>query len=254
MNLQCRPEIATAYKSRAQIARIVSEDWCARELFCPGCSNDKLSRARNNTEAIDFGCDNCGQGFQVKSGCGWSERVPDAAYEAMIRAIRADKTPNLYVLQYAPTWNITNLLLVPRFFFSETAIEKRKPLADTARRAGWIGCNILLSKIADDGKIRIVANGVVRSKAQVREHYENLRSISALPPSVRGWTLDVLNAVRRLMKAEFALDDVYAFESELQAAHPKNRNVKPKIRQQLQVLRDLGFIQFTGQGRYVVNA
>jgi type II restriction enzyme len=66
--------------------------------------------------------------------------------------------------------------------------------------------------------------------------------------------LDVLNAVRRLMKAEFALDDVYAFESELQAAHPKNRNVKPKIRQQLQVLRDLGFIQFTGQGRYVVNA
>jgi type II restriction enzyme len=254
MNLQCRGELAASYKSRSQIARVVSEDWCARELFCPACSNDRLSRARNNAEAIDFSCDCCKERFQVKSGSRWSERrVPDAAYDAMIRAIRSDRTPNLYVLQYAPSWTISNLLLVPRFFFSETAIEKRKPLAVSARRAGWVGCNILLSNIAEDGKIRIVSDGAARSKKSVREHYDRLRPLSTLPPSIRGWTLDVLNVVRRLKRREFNLADVYAFETELQNVHPSNRNVRPKIRQQLQVLRDLGLLSFAGQGHYLVR-
>jgi type II restriction enzyme len=32
--------------------------------------------------------------------------------------------------------------------------------------------------------------------------------------------------------------------------HPDNRHVPDKIRQQLQVLRDLGFVEFLGGGRY----
>jgi len=36
----------------------------------------------------------------------------------------------------------------------------------------------------------------------------------------------------------------------LQAKHPQNQNVKPKIRQQLQILRDRGFIEFLGNGYY----
>ena len=47
----------------------------------------------------------------------------------------------------------------------------------------------------------------------------------------RGWTLDVLNVVRTLGRAEFSLPDVYAFSSELQRLHPRNRFVQPKIRQ-----------------------
>ena len=35
--------------------------------------------------------------------------------------------------------------------------------------------------------------------------------------------------------------------------YPGNRNVRPKIRQQLQVLRDQGFLQFTARGRYRVT-
>ena len=34
------------------------------------------------------------------------------------------------------------------------------------------------------------------------------------------------------------------------AIYPANQNVRPKIRQQLQVLRDQGYIEFLGQGRY----
>lgn len=66
----------------------------------------------------------------------------------------------------------------------------------------------------------------------------------------RGWIADVLACVRRLGKEKFTLPEVYEFESELQMKHPKNRNIRPKIRQQLQVLRDRGIVSFEGRGRY----
>ena len=46
-------------------------------------------------------------------------------------------------------------------------IERRKPLAPTARRAGWVGCNILLEKIPDSGKIFYVKNGVATPEKEV---------------------------------------------------------------------------------------
>jgi type II restriction enzyme len=56
--------------------------------------------------------------------------------------------------------------------------------------------------------------------------------------------------VRALNKTEFTLQDVYAFAVQLEKLHPGNWHVRDKIRQQLQVLRDLGLIEFTGRGRY----
>jgi type II restriction enzyme len=47
-----------------------------------------------------------------------------------------------------------------------------------------------------------------------------------------------------------ASHDIYAFEAELAALCPGSNNVRPKIRQQLQVLRDQGYLQFVGRGRY----
>jgi len=49
---------------------------------------------------------------------------------------------------------------------------------------------------------------------------------------------------------KFVLPDVYAFALRLQRLHPENRHVRDKLRQQLQVLRDLGLIEFLGRGRY----
>jgi type II restriction enzyme len=60
----------------------------------------------------------------------------------------------------------------------------------------------------------------------------------------------VLNVVRSLNRKEFLLQDVYAFAGQLQKLHPGNRHVPDKIRQQLQILRDLGFVEFLGRGRY----
>jgi type II restriction enzyme len=149
---------------------------------------------------------------------------------------------------------VQDLLLVPRMFFTESVIEKRKPLGPNARRAGWIGCNILLGNIPPDGKIPMISSGVPVLKARVREEFSRVKQLAQLPPSLRGWTLDVLRAVRELGKPEFTLQEMYEFEPQLKALHPNNRNVRPKIRQQLQVLRDLGLLRFGERASYeVVN-
>jgi len=251
MNLQCRIDLASKYKAGSQIARVLSEEWCTRELYCPACDSDKLTGSKPNNPAVDFACAKCEQPFQLKSLRNWNPRkIVDAGYEAMLRAIRADKTPNLLVLQYSSAWLVQNLLLIPRMFFSESVIEKRNPLAPHARRAGWVGCNILLSEIPADGKIVIISAGVPVLKRQVREEFSRVKQLAELPPSLRGWTLDVLRVIRRLGKSEFSLQELYDFESELKSLHPQNQNVRPKIRQQLQVLRDVGLISFLSPGNY----
>jgi type II restriction enzyme len=210
--------------------------------------------SRVNTPAVDLECPRCSQLFQLKSMKGWNPRkVVDAGYDAMIRAIRSDKVPNLLVLQYSVNWSIRNLLLIPKVFLSESAIERRKPLGTGARRAGWVGCNILLGQIAADGKIPVISDGAPIAEQKVRGEFSRIRKLAEVPPSLRGWTVDVLRVVRRLGKTRFSLSEIYEFEPELQAAHPFNRNVRPKIRQQLQVLRDIGLIEFSARGTYEIR-
>lgn len=43
--------------------------------------------------------------------------------------------------------------------FVSEIIEERKPLTKSARRAGWVGSNILFSKIPKAGQIFYVENG-----------------------------------------------------------------------------------------------
>jgi len=62
----------------------------------------------------------------------------------------------------------------------------------------------------------------------------------------------VLRAVRQLGKPEFTLQEMYECEPKLKALHPNNQNVRPKIRQQLQVLRDLGLLRFGARGSYEI--
>ena len=63
--------------------------------------------------------------------------------------------------------------------------------------------------------------------------------------------MDALNCVNQISSKSFTLDEIYQFENLLHIKHPKNNNIKPKIRQQLQFLRDRGFIEFLGNGKYI---
>ena len=58
----------------------------------------------------------------------------------------------------------------------------------------------------------------------------------------------------QVRKDRFSLQELYQFESYLQRIHPRNQNVRPKMRQQLQILRDLGLIELTRPGNYEVRS
>ncbi|MGZ5508690.1 MAG: hypothetical protein ACXWKH_20140, partial [Limisphaerales bacterium] len=62
-----------------------------------------------------------------------------------------------------------------------------------------------------------------------------------------------LNGIRTLGKTEFTNDDAYQLETHLSKLHPDNKNVRPKIRQQLQVLRDLGLLEHVSPGVWAIN-
>lgn len=240
------------YKSNCQRARIGTEAWGASHLFCPSCESPRLRQARPNTAAVDFTCPECDARFQLKSQSkAIRNKIVDAAFSEMRRAIIQDRTPNLFVLHYdLPTWAVRTALLIPHFAFALSAIERRKPLAPTARRAGWVGCNILLSAIPPAAQIPVVLDGVARTAFEVRRDYERVRPLETLKTETRGWTLDVLRVIQSLGRAEFDLCDAYAHSVALSRLHPRNRHVHEKIRQQLQVLRNMGILSFLGSGSY----
>ena len=252
MNLQLPAAGLDRYKSASQRARVGTESWGATNFFCPACESPRLRSAPQGTAAIDYVCPSCDSPFQLKSQSRpLGSRIVDAAYSEMKRAILEDRTPNLFVLHYdLETWAVRTVLLVPHFAFALSAVERRKPLAATARRAGWVGCNILLDKIPVHARISVVSEGTSHTPREVRSSYDRLRPLEKLQVEKRGWTLDVLNAIHLLKKKEFSLADAYTLEPELSKLHPANRHVRPKIRQQLQALRDLGLLTFLAPGSY----
>src|SRR5262249_53612323 len=146
--------------------------------------------------------------------------------------------------------SVTNFFVVPKHFFIRDIIEERKPLASTARRAGWIGSHILLNKIPDAGKIYLVRNSIPQPKDIVLAEWERTLFLRNESVEARGWLIEVMKCVEAIGKPEFGIEDVYAFESRLSDLYPNNRHVKQKIRQQLQFLRDRGYLDFLSRGNY----
>ena len=252
MNLSFPNEGLDRYKSLSQRARISSESWGARELYCPRCPSNSLAALPGNTPVFDYRCPNCLSAFQLKSSVSaFRTKLTDGAYAQMQVAIHEGRAPNLFLLQYQlEPLSATALTFIPDFAFTLSALECRRPLAATARRAGWIGCNILLNCIPADARITVIHEKHVVPATQVRRSFRRLKPLASLKPEPRGWALDVLNVVHSINKTSFELSEVYAFEEHLSNLHPDNRHVRDKIRQQLQILRDLKFLEFHGNGRY----
>jgi len=99
----------------------------------------------------------------------------------------------------------------------------------------------------------VVRESVVLPASDVREKYRHVKPLQEPKAKQRGWTLDVLNTVRRLGKTEFTTTEMYSFTHELEKLHPDNRHVKDKIRQQLQVLRDRGFLRQAERGSWALT-
>jgi type II restriction enzyme len=211
-----------------------------------------MTRYRNNRPVADFACTECGEDFELKSQKGkFGQKIVDGAFGTMCGRLAANDNPSLILMNYSlARLSVTDLFFVPKHFFVREIIEERKPLAPTARRAGWIGCNILLGEIPNAGKVFLIRDGQQTPKAAVLEQWRNTLFLKDEGVAARGWLIEVMKCVEAVGRETFSLDDVYAQEGRLHRLYPGNRNVRPKIRQQLQVLRDRGFLDFVARGRY----
>lgn len=243
---------AEGYKSPSQRARRVTEPWGAENFYCCACVSPRLDSLPNNARVSDLVCPDCAERYQLKSQ---SKKIGGSVlgsnYQKMLDAIDANLTPNFFLLHYElPAWLVRDLLLIPKFAVTSSVIIPRKPLGETARRKRWQGYVLDFAQIPNVAKIPLVIAGVEREPSAVRADFARIAPVREMKSDQRGWTLNVLRCVEKFGATEFTTQQSYEFESQLSALHPDNRHVRDKIRQQLQVLRDLGFLEHVEKGRW----
>jgi len=240
------------YDSGSQMAKAWTERWAADWLYCMNCGHERIHQLPSNMPVADFFCSGCGDQYELKSQKkAFGRKVADGAYETKINRLVSDTGPNLILLRYdLPSRSVVSVDAVPKHFFVPSVIEKRKPLAATARRAGWIGSNILLERIPQSGMIPIVRSGMPVARDDVLAQWKSTTFLAKQKPEARGWLVDVMRCVDSIGQDEFSLAQIYSFENELGRIYPENNNIRAKIRQQLQILRDTGYIEFAGAGEY----
>ena len=251
MDIRLDSQLGDGYKSSSQRIRVITESWAVDNVFCPYCGSG-VSHFENNRPVADFYCHECAEEYELKSlGRVIGDKINDGAYETLIKRIKSSNNPNFLFLHYdKDSLKVKDLIVVPKYFFSPSIVEKRNPLSQEARRAGYVGCLILLGQIPSDGRIEVIRDGIPYPKRDVIEKLYRTKFVRDFDVESRGWVLDIMNCINRLEKKRFTLSEIYGFESFLADKHPTNNNIRAKIRQQLQVLRDKGFIAFEQRGIY----
>ena len=113
-------------------------------------------------------------------------------------------------------------------------------------------CDLDLTCIPSDGLIPVVSNGSEIKQIIVRAAYQTSKRFGEIPLSKRGGTALVLAVIRRIGAKEFTSADMHRYAGEMHKVYPENNHVEAKVHQQLQVLRDLGYLEFLGRGEYRV--
>jgi hypothetical protein len=105
----------------------------------------------------------------------------------------------------------------------------------------------ILAKIPPSQSIKI-PNFEIESPEEKYDIMEINEDI--LTSSLTGWKLEVFKCAQSIPSQIFSLNDINKFETDLKNKFPSNLHITAKIRQQLQYLRDLGLIEFLGNGQY----
>jgi type II restriction enzyme len=253
MNLQFDISKSQNYSSNSQIARVLTENWVKENSYCPNCGHTHLSEFENNKPVADFFCNNCSEEYELKSKDGnkLGDKIVDGAYSTMIERINSANNPNFFFLNYRKSnWVVNNFLIIPKYYFIPDIIIKRKPLSITAKRAGWIGCNIDISKVPERGRIFLIKDSEVIDRNKVYTKWKSTDFLQSKHRDTKVWILDVMNCIESLQNNVFTLEQIYSFEDQLRLKYPNNNHIKDKIRQQLQLLRDKGLLEFVERGKY----
>lgn len=254
MSLILDASLATSYKSASQQARVMTEPWVAQYLFCPNCG-DELVSFKANTKAKDFYCVSCLEEYQLKSSKkSMRSIISGADCDTFVACIKSRKQPSLILLRYenvSSQKRVKEIFAIPRKYIRLEMVQRRKPLPPGTKREGWVGCNIDIRTIPESHRVWFYKDGISLLKEHVISAWHKaLHKKSHKQKTISPWTEDVWECVKQLPTENFFLKDIYAFETILSQKHPDNKHVRDKIRQQLQVLRDVGRIGFKGKGMY----
>ncbi len=239
------------YHNSSQKIRILSENWVGNNIFCPNCG-ENIKHYQNNKPVADFYCPKCLEDFELKSknGKSFGKIVPDGKYKTMIERIISQNSPNFFFLNYDKSdYNIINFFAAPSYIFVPDMIIQRKK--GIPNRPNYMMCNINISVIPNSGKIYYIKDGERLNKNQIIDSWHKttfLRQTQNIDS--KGWLIDIMNCIDKMEKETFSLTDMYSFENYLKIKHPENNNIKAKIRQQLQILRDRGYLKFISRGKY----
>lgn len=214
---------AEEYKSKSQIARVLTEDWLEREMYCPACDSESLEKLPDNTEIKDFICPDCKETFQLKAKSrSFENKVANSEYNTKVKKIKKGLSPNSAFLRYdIDKYVVEELMVLQRHFMTLDAVEARKPLSDEARRSGWTGSNILLNEFPEDAFLYIIEDGKIRKKSRVRRQWQKFEFMENKDLDSKGWFNDVLNCIRKLDKEEFTLQEMYKFKNKLKKTSGK---------------------------------
>jgi type II restriction enzyme len=243
--------LAARYTSKAQQARVMTEAWVGRNLPCARCGGH-LDETAAGSRVHDFTCRSCGNEYELKSKSRrFGKKIPGGAYVAMMDRLNSTRRPSLLLCEYdVVERTIKTVTVVPGFAFVPGIVEARKPLASTAQRAGWVGCNINLSLIPESARIPLVDAGRIRQKRDVCEDWAHLNFLESEESSEsRTWLLETMRIVDRL-ESPFTTTDAYLHEDQLQVRFPRNGNIRAKVRQQLQILVANGYLTRLSRGEY----
>lgn len=241
--------LANNYTSNSQKARVMTEFWTWENIFCPNCWG-KIFHYDNNKPVADFYCNQCKEDYELKSWKSLWSKINDWAYSTMITRLQSSNNPNFFFLNYNINYEIKNFVVIPKHYFTKEIIEKRKPLPITARRAGWVWCNILLSPIPESWKIFYIKNWEKLKKEDILNNWNKTLFLREKKIESKWWLLDIMKCIEMLHKKDFSLQELYNFEPILKAKYPNNNFIKDKIRQQLQFLRDKWYLEFVSNGKY----
>ena len=136
----------------------------------------------------------------------------------------------------------------------DLALRIRSGFASTPSPTLWSKSQLLaLVSSVERLRARLPTRAQVRSAESEDSEFLEMSAHDAeeLLPAAAGWTQLVFRRIVHFGHQEFTTEQaLQSSRDEIARRFPRNRHPREKVRQQLQVLRDLGLIQFLSPGRY----
>jgi DNA-directed RNA polymerase subunit RPC12/RpoP len=153
-----RPHYMSMYKSKSKINGELSEDFIYEHFRCLDCGS-RISKERPGTKCLDHTCMGCGKKYQTKGEGKSLNALKNCIRMGQFRTIGSDYNTRLnsvrnrecdficvfYQTKDGVADSLTGILHVPANKITEDHVIPCKRLKPPARRAGYQGCNILMT-------------------------------------------------------------------------------------------------------------